>query len=302
MRDREIMRRVRIFIAFVCLTGWVAGCTQIFQSGRKDVPVTDGVVHKVGQNETLEAIAETYAVSPQLLRRRNNLRPSDRLDSGTKLFIPGAKEILYVTTSTKQPELKPDGLEHQVQPGETLITICKAYKSYGVTMEEVQRVNNITDSSLIFVGQTLWIPRAKEVKFAEIRPVTIVSEQLQNSFKKDPRVQQKVVAKATPPANQKPLQKEPQKQTPLETKKALPKVTPTAAPKKVAFPRKVKQFGPKPFQWPLKENFSILRKFNKSLNDLNPGIDLGAETGTEVFAAADGEVRLVEGVTGSFRR
>ena len=63
--------------------------------------------------------------------------------------------------------------------------------------------------------------------------------------------------------------------------------------KTVEFPREVTTVGAERFQWPIKGQFTVLRPYSKSAGNLNLGIDLGAEIGTPVCAAADGEVQLV---------
>jgi len=52
----------------------------------------------------------------------------------------------------------PAGLRHRVERGESLYRIAKAY---GVTPEELARVNGIRDTGRIEVGQVIVIPRAR---------------------------------------------------------------------------------------------------------------------------------------------
>ena len=52
----------------------------------------------------------------------------------------------------------PAGLRHRVERGESLYRIAKAY---GVTPEELARVNGVEDTSRIEVGQVIVIPRAR---------------------------------------------------------------------------------------------------------------------------------------------
>jgi len=53
----------------------------------------------------------------------------------------------------------PYGIYHRVRPGENLFRICK---TYGVTLQEVAELNNITDSSQIKAGQKIFIPGATD--------------------------------------------------------------------------------------------------------------------------------------------
>jgi len=52
----------------------------------------------------------------------------------------------------------PAGLRHRVERGESLYRIAKAY---GVTPEELARVNGIRDTGRIEVGQVIVVPRAR---------------------------------------------------------------------------------------------------------------------------------------------
>lgn len=52
------------------------------------------------------------------------------------------------------------GVYHQVKPGETLWRICK---TYGVSMQEVAELNNITDPASIRAGLKIFIPGSKRV-------------------------------------------------------------------------------------------------------------------------------------------
>ncbi|MGI6454842.1 MAG: peptidoglycan DD-metalloendopeptidase family protein [bacterium] len=313
------MKGLQGLILAVCVCLVLTGCGKTTPR-RADVPVQDGVIHTVKEGETLIAIARTYDVSTDLLRRVNGVDDPNRLIAGTRLFIPAADEIRMVDFNQRMSrdlaniDLRDDGLYHIVQPGETLVGITRAYSQWGVSMEEIQRVNNIIDASHIEVGQRLWIPRAGEVKDAPVPSVTIKTTQPTSEFKDNPNVNVQVVKqptpKPTPPriaAAEIPPQGAQQSTatptaTPTPTQKAAAKPTPTPTEVKgeeATFPREVKEFGPERFQWPLKGNFTPLREYSPSGDDFNPGIDLGVPVGTPVYAAAHGTVMVVASVTDS---
>ncbi|MGC9327852.1 MAG: LysM peptidoglycan-binding domain-containing M23 family metallopeptidase [Candidatus Hinthialibacter sp.] len=279
-----------VYLLLIILISGVTAC--MTPGGKRDVPVVDGVIHEVHEGETINAIAKTYEISPQLLIRRNNLREEDSLETGMRLFVPGAHEIRSVKLVEADPVIweQKDGLFHRVGEGETLIAIANAY---GLTIQELQRVNNLPDPSRIFVNQELWIPRAKEVKDIEVKRVKVVSAKETPQPEPQTSVSQKESTRpASPSSKTKTITSEPaSKQVEKTEVEAAPEPDP------VDFPRKVKEFGPVRFQWPLKDSFKFLRGFSKSPSNLNPGIDLGAEIGTDVCAAADGEVLMVGGVT-----
>ena len=60
-------------------------------------------------------------------------------------------------SQTTIPKPRPQGTYHVVTPGETLFRIGKAY---GVTYQELARVNGIKDAGQIRVGQRIFIPGA----------------------------------------------------------------------------------------------------------------------------------------------
>ncbi|MEW6238344.1 MAG: LysM peptidoglycan-binding domain-containing M23 family metallopeptidase [Candidatus Omnitrophota bacterium] len=250
------------------------GCASAPWQAKRDVAVMDGVVHTARQGETLDAIAEAYEISPQLLSRVNGIYDPNTIKPGTRLFIPGATELRSVEPKAVK-EAKRDGLYHLVGPGETLAAIAHAYD---ISTEELQRVNNIKDISLIKTGDRLWVPRAKEVQDIEVPKVTIVTEKPVKKEAQDPRITEKIVP---PPAVSR-LEK-------TESDKPVGKT--------VEFPREVTTIGPEKFQWPIKINFRILRPFSESPANFNSGVDLGVDSGTPVYAAADGEVQLAGGVT-----
>jgi len=269
-----MMKGLKAFIIGVAGIVLMQGCVTAPWQAKRDVAVMDGVVHTTRQGETLDAIADAYEVSPQLLSRVNGIYDPNTIKPGTRLFIPGAKELRTVEPKAVK-EAKRDGLYHTVGPGETLIAIAHAYD---VSTEELQRVNNIKDPSIIKTGDRLWIPRAKEVKDVEIPKVTIVTEKPIKKEEQDPRINEKIVPPPAPP-----------KTETAESGKNTGKI--------VEFPREVSTIGPEKFQWPLKDNFRILRPFSESPASFNSGVDLGADIGTPVYAAADGEVQLAGGVT-----
>ncbi|MFB3788066.1 MAG: LysM peptidoglycan-binding domain-containing protein [bacterium] len=326
------MKGLSVLMACV-LTAWtLSGCSHPGVTTRGDVPMVNGVMHTVAKGETVQSIADAYQITPQLLIRQNNLSQSQEPAPGTRLFIPGATELRTAAPTLVAQESR-DGLYHTVEPGQTLTGIANAYNKYDVSVQEIQRVNNITDPSKIYAGQRLWIPRARQVEDVEYNKVTVITPEPLKDLSADPRVQVKVAAAPRPagetvkkgtgetlkpiPITQSTQAASGSPSVPVEPKSSsvpaaatVPSPTPaqtiTAAQTPVKpetpptdFPREVKEYNTLKFQWPIKSQFTVVRGFNKSTGsvDFNPGIDLGAEIGTEICAAADGEVQRVGGVT-----
>lgn len=100
-----------------------------------------GVTYVVKSGDSLWKIANNYGVSVNELKNANNL-VSDLLSVGQKLVIPGSggsgsSSVTYV-----------------VKSGDSLWKIAT---NYGVTVDELKSVNNLT-SNLLSVGQKLVIP------------------------------------------------------------------------------------------------------------------------------------------------
>ena len=69
------------------------------------IPNQDGVFHKVGKNETLDAIAKKYGTQPELVARINGLDGA-ALEAGCELFLPGAKPAPSVYAALGDPSNK----------------------------------------------------------------------------------------------------------------------------------------------------------------------------------------------------
>ncbi len=257
-------------MAALCLSVILTSCFLTPQNKYADIPVMDGTLHITTEGETLGAIARTYDVSVPLIRRVNNVTEIGTLPKNTRLFIPGAEapKVVAVSQDTESVSVqKPEGLFHPVDKGETLSHIAEAYD---ITMAELQQVNNLYDPNELKAGDKLWIPRAKEVQDIKIPTVTIA------------------VAKPIPTPK-------PEEQVKIEVK---PTPEPTQAPKKEAvqeveqeFPRAIKKIEDLKFQWPIKDNFTIVKEFDESKLDM--GLVLGAKPGTPVHSIADGVVEYV---------
>ncbi len=60
-----------------------------------------GVYHTVKKNQTLWRICQTYKVGMQEVAELNNIKKTSHIKAGDKIFIPGAKKIVYVPPTVK---------------------------------------------------------------------------------------------------------------------------------------------------------------------------------------------------------
>jgi LysM repeat protein len=124
--------------------------------------------HTVKRDETLYAIARTYATDPYAISACNHLVDPRRIHASNRLAIPYApwEHIPAGPTVERQfgPSLIPAPVPtpepgcrayHTIQPVETLIAIGLRY---GVNIWDIARANRIYNLNLINAGQVLCIP------------------------------------------------------------------------------------------------------------------------------------------------
>ncbi len=103
---------------------------------------TVNTTYVVKRGDTLYAIANSYGVTVDEIKRLNNL-VSNTLSIGQELIIPTDKTITETNFEV-----------YTVVPGDTLYSIANRY---GITVNELKRINNLS-SNLLSIGQKLQIP------------------------------------------------------------------------------------------------------------------------------------------------
>ncbi len=96
--------------------------------------------YRVQDGDTLLVIANRVGSSVSTLQLANNLSNPDRI-------YPG--QFLLVSEASERPT------QYRVRPGDTLIEIAS---KFGTSLGRLQRVNQIDDPHLIYLGQVLLIP------------------------------------------------------------------------------------------------------------------------------------------------
>jgi LysM repeat protein len=102
--------------------------------------------HLIQRGENLFRIAQRYGVSVEALAAANNIADARRINAGQQLVIPNCNAPSQSVGGTGT---------HVVQAGENLFRIAQRY---GVSVDALAAANNITNTGLIFPGQTLTIP------------------------------------------------------------------------------------------------------------------------------------------------
>ncbi|MEZ4870340.1 MAG: LysM peptidoglycan-binding domain-containing protein [Caldilineaceae bacterium] len=109
-------------------------------------------VHIVGRGESLGTIARHYNIPVSELIAKNGIVNPDYIYVGQRLVIPGLENT---DTATQAPATKPlpsgDGY-HVVGRGDTLSQIAK---NNGLSLDDLMRLNGLTNSNFLWVGQKL---------------------------------------------------------------------------------------------------------------------------------------------------
>jgi lipoprotein YgeR len=159
----------------------------------------------------------------------------------------------------------PKGVYHTVQRGQTLYRIGQVYR---VDVNQLARINRLTDRSQLEVGQRLFIPGAGSIKYV---PATVVA-----SSKKSVKLPTRKPKKTATSRTQRPAS------TTKPNKSASPGASRTNIPKKKASAAKGV------FVWPVRG--SVVKKFGQSGSHANKGIEVAVPAGSAVVAAAAGKV------------
>lgn len=150
---------------------------------------TPSVLHIVQPGETLESIAQRYSLSVEELSARNNLVDASSFYVGLLLdvsmsSVPPPLAPAPTEAAAEQPVSVPTEVPpavnstpsqvviHVVQRGQTLYRIAQ---QYGVTVNDLAQVNQISDPTLIYAGQELIIPGFEPPQLALDMPAPVQS-------------------------------------------------------------------------------------------------------------------------------
>ncbi|RME54808.1 MAG: LysM peptidoglycan-binding domain-containing protein, partial [Caldilineae bacterium] len=109
-------------------------------------------VYVVGRGDSLSAIAKRYNVTLADLARLNGITDPNVIYVGQRLVIPGSEAARAID---RTPSLRTigDGY-YTVQRGDTLAQVAK---NYGMTVNDLLRLNGLSNPNFIWVGQKLRI-------------------------------------------------------------------------------------------------------------------------------------------------
>ena len=108
------------------------------------IPIT------VGVNDTLYSIAERYKTTADILNASNclnNIAPA----TGSIVYVPPVPTVTVIPCGPPSTWVR----AHSVKPGENLYRISLLYRT---TVPVLQTANCMGSSTIIHVGQVLWVP------------------------------------------------------------------------------------------------------------------------------------------------
>jgi lysozyme len=120
-----------------------------------------GLSYTIQPGDTLLAIASRYDMAWETLAAANRLTENDLLQIGQILTVPGQAASNnsatggFIQASSSAGSANPTAGNYTVQPGDTLLSI--AFR-YGMTWETLATANNLSESDLLQIGQSLTIP------------------------------------------------------------------------------------------------------------------------------------------------
>ncbi len=148
--DRGIINGIRGYVDRDKFTKeiFLSDSSKIPNNTGKD-PNNSNITYIVQRGNTLSQIATRYGTTVQNIARLNNIENINLIYVGQKLIIPNVNE----KTSTVQT--------YTVQRGDTLSQIAVRFNT---TVEQLVRLNNISNPNLIYPGETLTINSRKHIR------------------------------------------------------------------------------------------------------------------------------------------
>lgn len=104
----------------------------------------------VNATDTLYTIAERYKTTAEILNSSNCLNNTLPI-VGSRLYVPPVPTVTVIPCGPFAGWIK----AYQVKPGDNLYRISLLYRT---TVQRLQRANCMGSSTIIYVGQLLWVP------------------------------------------------------------------------------------------------------------------------------------------------
>lgn len=116
------------------------------------------IIYTIQPGDTLNGIAKLYGSNINAIVDINNI-------TNPNLIYPGA--VILIPVEEEDIESPPGSIIYTVQPGDTLYLISLLF---GVSVDSISTLNNITNPSLIYPGFKIVLPKDAKNPFQPIEP------------------------------------------------------------------------------------------------------------------------------------
>lgn len=153
-RARLVVSRRRLVLAFIALVVLATASMMMEPIPLRAQESQPDGVHIVARGEQLYQIARRYGVSADAIIAYNHIDNPNLIVTGQRLLIPGLyTESSVVYGALANPDELPAGNGYYtVRQGDTLSSIARRYD---LTIDDLMRLNGLTNTSFIWVGQQL---------------------------------------------------------------------------------------------------------------------------------------------------
>ena len=141
-------------------------------------------IYIVKKGDSLSRIARRHGLTTKYLVNYNKINPRSILRIGQKITIPSK----YAKKKLENRNLSLSGDIYIVQPDDNLWTIAK--KS-GVSWKQLKKINNLTDTSILRIGQRILLRKGLKVNIVNEKKKPI--KKIKDSLIKDSQPSKKLV-------------------------------------------------------------------------------------------------------------
>jgi LysM repeat protein len=142
-RHGQLLLASRLLLALILLSSTLFVAAPAYAQER---------YHEVQRGESLALIAHQYDVDLHELMSLNGITNANLVYIGQRLVIPLSASTGVYGTPAAAEELPADAGYYVVQRGDTLSQVAERHN---ITMSDLMRLNDLTEASLIHVGQRL---------------------------------------------------------------------------------------------------------------------------------------------------
>ena len=174
----EIQSNPNIMVALTATASYIPSTNNLSEIATEepsnegdDAPSSELETYVIQPGDTLFSIARRFNTTTTALATENNIVNRSLIYWGQVIRIPGTiveqEQQPEPVEPDPEPEQEPQGTEYIVQLGDTLYRIAVRN---GTTVAELVRINNIANSSRIFVGQRIILPAGEATETVDTPP------------------------------------------------------------------------------------------------------------------------------------